>query len=286
MTGMFMRNMIRILLLSLLSVGVGADELERLPKWELGLGLAAVNLPDYPGADQSQSYVLPFPYIIYRGARLKAGREGLRGLLFESKRWDLDISAGGSLPVNSEDNRAREGMNDLNVSLELGPSLRLKFIDTPDQKLQLRLNVRALLAADDFPALDYEGWLFNPELRWRKHYGDSLILGAGMQLRYGSKAYHDYFYGVAPQFATATRPVYRSERGYNSLGVNGFAALKLDQNWRVTASLGYYDLQDAVFNDSPLFRKNSGAYFGISLSRILWRSESTVGPARIDDIAL
>jgi outer membrane protein len=286
MTGMFMRNMIRILLLSLLSVGVGADELERLPKWELGLGLAAVNLPDYPGADQSQSYVLPFPYIIYRGARLKAGREGLRGLLFESKRWDLDISAGGSLPVNSEDNRAREGMNDLSVSLELGPSLRLKFIDTPDQKLQLRLNVRALLAADDFPALDYEGWLFNPELRWRKHYGDSLILGAGMQLRYGSKAYHDYFYGVAPQFATATRPVYRSERGYNSLGVNGFAALKLDQNWRVTASLGYYDLQDAVFNDSPLFRKNSGAYFGISLSRILWRSESTVGPARIDDIAL
>ncbi|MBQ0797430.1 MipA/OmpV family protein [Zhongshania sp.] len=281
-----MRNMIRILLLSLLSVGVGADELERLPKWELGLGLAAVNLPDYPGADQSQSYVLPFPYIIYRGARLKAGREGLRGLLFESKRWDLDISAGGSLPVNSEDNRAREGMNDLSVSLELGPSLRLKFIDTPDQKLQLRLNVRALLAADDFPALDYEGWLFNPELRWRKHYGDSLILGAGMQLRYGSKAYHDYFYGVAPQFATATRPVYRSERGYNSLGVNGFAALKLDQNWRVTASLGYYDLQDAVFNDSPLFRKNSGAYFGISLSRILWRSESTVGPARIDDIAL
>ncbi|WP_339675417.1 MipA/OmpV family protein [uncultured Zhongshania sp.] len=281
-----MRNMIRILLLSLLSIGVGADELERLPKWELGLGLAAVNLPDYPGADQSQSYVLPFPYIIYRGARLKAGREGLRGLLFESKRWDLDISAGGSLPVNSEDNRAREGMNDLSVSLELGPSLRLKFIDTPDQKLQLRLNVRALLAADDFPALDYEGWLFNPELRWRKHYGDSLILGAGMQLRYGSKAYHDYFYGVAPQFATATRPVYRSERGYNSLGVNGFAALKLDQNWRVTASLGYYDLQDAVFNDSPLFRKNSGAYFGISLSRILWRSESTVGPARIDDIAL
>jgi len=281
-----MRNMIRILLLSLLSVGVGADELERLPKWELGLGLAAVNLPDYPGADQSQSYVLPFPYIIYRGARLKAGREGLRGLLFESKRWDLDISAGGSLPVNSEDNRAREGMNDLNVSLELGPSLRLKFIDTPDQKLQLRLNVRALLAADDFPALDYKGWLFNPELRWRKHYGDSLILGTGMQLRYGSKAYHDYFYGVAPQFTTATRPVYRSERGYNSLGVNGFAALKLDQNWRVTASLGYYDLQGAVFNDSPLFRKNSGAYFGISLSRILWRSESTVGPARIDDIAL
>ncbi|WP_269621221.1 MipA/OmpV family protein [Zhongshania sp. BJYM1] len=268
------------------SVFADNDDNERLPKWEIGAGLATLHLPDYPGADQSQSYTLPFPYIIYRGSRLKAGRDGLRGLLFESKRWDLDISAGGSLPVNSEDNRAREGMNDLNVSLELGPSLRLKFIDTPDQKLQLRFNMRALLAADDFPALDYEGWLFNPELRWRRHYDDRVILGAGIQLRYGDKTYHNYFYGVAPQFATANRPAYQAERGYNSVGINGFAALKLDRNWRATASVGYYDLHDAAFDDSPLFRKNSGAYFGISLSRILWRSETTVGPARIDDIAL
>ena len=220
------------------SVFADNDDNERLPKWEIGAGLATLHLPDYPGADQSQSYTLPFPYIIYRGSRLKAGRDGLRGLLFESKRWDLDISAGGSLPVNSEDNRAREGMNDLNVSLELGPSLRLKFIDTPDQKLQLRFNMRALLAADDFPALDYEGWLFNPELRWRRHYDDRVILGAGIQLRYGDKTYHNYFYGVAPQFATANRPAYQAERGYNSVGINGFAALKLDRNWRATASVG------------------------------------------------
>ncbi|MBW2941141.1 MipA/OmpV family protein [Zhongshania aquimaris] len=281
-----MRNMIRILLLSLLSIGVGADELERLPKWELGLGLAAVNLPDYPGADQSQSYVLPFPYVIYRGARLKAGREGLRGLLFESKRWDLDISAGGSLPVNSDDNRARQGMDDLKVSLELGPSLRLKFVDEANEKIQLRFNLRALLAADDFPALDYEGWLFNPELRWRRHYGDRYVLGSSLQVRYGSAEYHDYFYGVAPQFATATRPSYRANRGYQSVGVNGFMAIKIDHNWRLTANVGYYDLHNAAFDDSPLFKRNSGAYFGLSISRILWRSQATVGPSRIDDIVL
>ncbi|WP_159269554.1 MipA/OmpV family protein [Zhongshania aliphaticivorans] len=276
----------RACLLLLISVSVNANEQERLPKWELGAGLATIHLPDYPGADQSQSYTLPFPYIIYRGARIKAGRDGLRGLLFQGSRWDLDISAGGSLPVNSEDNRAREGMDDLDISLELGPSLRLKFLDKPDHKIQFRLNLRALLAADDFPAMDYEGWLFNPELRWRKHYGERYLAGSTLQLRYGNSSYHDYFYGVAPQFATATRSAYQAERGYNSVGIRGFIAAKLDRNWRVTASLGYYDLHDAVFNDSPLFRKNSGAYFGLSISRILWRSSSTASPARIDKVEL
>lgn len=281
-----MSLVLRILVLLALSTAVYASDEQRLPKWELGVGLSAFSLPDYPSADQDQTYVLPFPYIIYRGERLKAGRDGLRGLLFESGRWDLDISAGGSLPVNSEDNRAREGMDDLNVSLELGPSLRFKFIDTPEQKIQLRLNLRALLAADDFPSLDYEGWLFNPELRWRQHYGECYVLGSSLQLRYGSRDYHNYFYGVAPRFVTASRPSYQAERGYNSAGVSAYAAAKLDRNWRITASVSYYDLHDAAFNDSPLFRKNSGAYIGFSISRILWRSKTTVGPARIDDVAL
>jgi outer membrane protein len=107
-----------------------AEELNTgmLPKWELGLGLAALSLPDYPGADQGRSYVLPFPYLIYRGERLKANRDGLRGLLFEHPRWDLDISAGGSLPVNSKDNRAREGMDDLDFSFEFGPLCALNYV--------------------------------------------------------------------------------------------------------------------------------------------------------------
>lgn len=284
-----MTYILRILLLQglvLVSMSAYADDVERLPKWELGAGLAAASFPDYPGSDQNRSLVLPYPSVIYRGSRIRAGRDGLRGMLFKGKRWDLDVSAGGSLSVNSEDNRAREGMNDLGISLEFGPSLRLKFIDETDQKLQLRFNLRALLVADDFPALDYEGWLFNPELRWRRHYGERYILGSSLEMRYANRAYHDYFYGVASQFATPTRPEYRGQRGYSSVGVSGFVTKKLDQNWRASVRLGYYDLHDVAFNDSPLFRKNSGAFFGLSISRVLWRSEATVGPARIDDITL
>ncbi len=248
-----------------------------LPKWELGAGVAGLSLPDYPGADQSSSYVLPFPYIIYRGERIKADRDGLRGLLIEHRRWDLDISVGGSLPVNSSDNEARAGMESLDFSFELGPSLRFKFYDTPSQNLQLRFNLRALLAVDGFPAFNYEGWLFNPELRWRQHLTDSLTWGASLQMRYGSDDYHQYFYGVANRFATASRPAYQAEEGYNSSGFGLNLRWLANADWRLNVAAAYIDLHDASFNDSPLFKQNNGVYFGLSVSRILWRASTRVG---------
>jgi len=37
------------------------------PLWELAWGSASCGLPDYPGADVSRTYVLPWPYVVYRG---------------------------------------------------------------------------------------------------------------------------------------------------------------------------------------------------------------------------
>lgn len=262
----------------LLNSAVQAEDLKtgQLPRWELGGGLAFFHLPDYPGADQDRSYALPFPYVIYRGERLKADREGLRGMVFEHPLWDLDISAGGSLPVNSADNSAREGMDDLDFSFELGPSLRLKLHDSAMEKIQLRFNLRALLAVDDFPAMNYEGWMFNPELRWGRRLSDAFSMRASVQMRYGSADYHDYFYGVGPRYATAIRPVYRGSSGYNSSGAGLNLRWHAKSNWRVMLGLSYLDLHGASFEDSPLFRKNSGVYFGFSVSRILWRSSVKV----------
>ena len=268
----------------LFSIIVQAEDLsiDPLPRWELGAGLAAFSLPDYPSADQGRSYVLPFPYVIYRGERIKANREGLRGLLFEHRLWDLDISAGGSLPVNSEDNTAREGMDDLDFSFELGPSLRLKLQDTPVQSLQLRFNLRALLAVDGFPAMNYEGWVFNPELRWQQQLSEALSWGANLQTRYGSEDYHHYFYGVAPQFASPSRPAYQGAEGYNSSSAGLNVRWHVDPDWRISAALNYIDLHDASFNDSPLFKKNSGVYFSLSMARIFWRASSRVAVSPVD----
>jgi len=81
--------------------------------------------------DQSSPYAIPFPYLVYRGTFLKADRNGIRGTFFDSDRIELSLSLSASLPVNSDDNRARQGMPDLQPTVEFGPSLDLTLWRTP-----------------------------------------------------------------------------------------------------------------------------------------------------------
>src|SRR4051812_42777038 len=110
------------------------------PLWEAGLGVAALHFPDYRGSSESRTLAFPTPYVVYRGDFFKADRYGMRGVLFNTDRVDLNLSIGASLPVNSEDNQAREGMPDLKGSIELGPSLEVNLWRAGDRRA--RLDVR------------------------------------------------------------------------------------------------------------------------------------------------
>ena len=68
---------------------------ELRPEWEFGLGASAFTLPDYRGSDESRGYVLPFPYVIYRGERVRVDRQGMRGIFFESDRVEVVAVAVG-----------------------------------------------------------------------------------------------------------------------------------------------------------------------------------------------
>ncbi|HSF48456.1 MAG TPA: MipA/OmpV family protein, partial [Burkholderiales bacterium] len=95
---------------------VSADQ---LPLWEAGAGVAVLDFPDYRGSDERQTYLLPIPYVIYRGEILKVERQKVRGLLYTSEIAELDFSLSGSVPVRSDNNSARRGMPDLDPTLEL-----------------------------------------------------------------------------------------------------------------------------------------------------------------------
>ena len=88
----------------------GAASAEHQPLLEIGAGAAGISFPDYRGSSEQQTYVLPLPYIVYRGERFRADRDGIRGLLFDHPRVAFDVSMSGSVPVNSDDNPQREGM--------------------------------------------------------------------------------------------------------------------------------------------------------------------------------
>ena len=177
---------------------------EPLPLWEAGLGVAAVTLPDYRGADSSQTYVLPAPYFVYRGEFLKADRNGVRSTLFNTERVELNISLNATLPVSSKNNTVRQGMASLRPTVELGPTLSVNLwkADSGGMKLDLRTPLRTAVTIESSPR--QIGWLFAPNLNLdvRDPFGMSgwnlgMLAGPNFQ----SRRYNRYF-----RSATPTRP--------------------------------------------------------------------------------
>ena len=126
--------------------------------------MSGLSFPDYRGSDESRLYAIPFPYVVYRGTFLKADKDGVRGAFFDSDRVELNVSVGASVPVKSDDNRAREGMPDLQPTVEFGPALDLNLWRSDDRryKVDLRLPVRAAVTV--MGGMDGAGWEFSPRL--------------------------------------------------------------------------------------------------------------------------
>ena len=248
-----------------------------LPLWEAGAGVAVLDFADYRGSDERHTLILPLPYVIYRGDFLKADRESVRGQFYKDDRFDLHLSINGTIPVDSSDNSARRGMPDLDPTLEIGPNLTVNLLHTDSTRFNLRFPVRAVIATDLTHARD-EGWLFEPQLNvdfYDRFPGPGWNLGFAAGPIYGSRRYHNYFYGVATQFATAGRPAYEAPGGY--AGMQAIAALsKRYQSLWVGAFVRGDTLAGAVFDSSPLVKQKENYSVGIAMAWVFSRSSKMV----------
>lgn len=261
--------------LCLLAAPAAAEE---LPLWELGAGIGAFALPDYRGSDEGRGYLLPVPYVVYRGKFLKADRHGIRGTLFDSDRLDLNLSVAASLPVDSSRNTARSGMPDLEPSLELGPSLEIALWRAQDRRdvLALRLPLRAALTLEGSPRAI--GWAATPHLNLDLA-GRGALSGWNLGILagpiYGSRRQHQYFYGVAPQFATPARPAYDAPGGTAGLQFIAAASRRFDGFW-VGAFLRADTLRGAAFAASPLLKRDTYIAAGVGIAWVLGTSSRRV----------
>jgi outer membrane scaffolding protein for murein synthesis (MipA/OmpV family) len=264
-----MRQLLRFAFLSagLLAGQAHADE---LPLWEVGLGVAGLSFPDYRGSDQQRGYLLPLPYIQYRGDVFRIDREGAHGDFFRSDRFKLDISVNAGLPAKSSQNDARSGMPDIDPTIEAGPSLHvfLAHDTTRDRVWSLRLPLRAAVATD-LRHVQRVGWVFEPNLNFdAERIGGGWSFNAAIGPMYASQDYHDYYYEVEPAFATATRPAYNAQAGYSGSRVSLRASRRFPKFW-VGAFVRYDNLSGAVFTDSPLVKKNNSFMAGVGIAWIL-----------------
>jgi outer membrane protein len=246
---------------------------DKKPLWEYGVGAAGWYSPHYLGADQQQAYLIPVPYFVYRGEIIRADREGLRGLLFSSEYLDLRISGSASLPVNSEDNDAREGMDDLDFMVEAGPVLQVKLFNNDHQQLRFDLPVRAAFTlGSEF--LAHQGWTVNPRLCHEIEFQNwALTTTAGMV--FSDRRYHGYIYDVDRADVRADRSYFQSSSGFTA---NRFSAgiKRRFGDVYFGALVSYYDLSGSANNDSPLLRQDDYLSASLIFAWVLGESKKQV----------
>jgi outer membrane protein len=262
------RSAIAIALLAAVAGAAHADQ----PLWEAGVGVGVLRLPHYRGSDQSHTWVLPVPYFVYRGEFLRADREGARAVLVDAERLDVDISVAATAPTRSEDNRARAGMPDLAPTFEIGPNVNVTLLRGAQWKLQARLPVRAGFTLESGP--DMIGWLATPNLNLdvrTQGWNVGVLTGP----IFGTRRMNGYFYDVAPEFATASRPAYRAAGGYAGWRVVSGVSRRLGDFW-LGAFVAGDTVRGARFEDSPLVRKRGTLAFGLAVSWVFAQSGQRV----------
>jgi MipA family protein len=248
------------------------------PLWELCVVGGGIYTPDYPAADKNSLRSLALPYVVYRGDILRMGSDSIaKGVFIDNDYTELNVSLEASFNANSDDNGARQGMQDLDYLGEIGPQLKIKFGKLYGGKTELQLPVRAVVSTD-FRRFDHRGYLFNPRFYYQRQnvFNSAINVNSSIGSSFATKKLHQYFYRVEPRFATAVRPAYEADGGY--LGSAMTVGLSYSITDRVRAyvggQVGYYG--GAANEDSPLFRQkvNSSVHAGFTWS--LFQSEARV----------
>lgn len=274
-----MKNKSFLLLLILLNSLTFAQNPRRAggkePTLELGAGAVFGKVSHYPGSDQSNEILLPFPVLIYRGDRLRADEDGgVRTRFLHSDRFELNVSVGGSLPVSSKDNRIRQGMPKLNTLLELGPGFIFHFFNKHNsKKFKLSLNIpfRHVISTD-IKDTYFRGYVFNPLLYSFYDISESFSVFTSISGRWATQTYNDYLYTVDDQYVTSTRSRYEANSGH-VLMTYGMALIYDYKKFTLFSGISLNDASASANKNSPLFVKKRSFSTAIGFTYYFYASD-------------
>lgn len=254
---------------------------ELQPLWEFGIGGGYALTPNYPASSERNNIGLALPYVIYRGDIFRVGDGGgARAIVAEDSNWELDLSVGGAFSADSDEDGVRQGMPELDFLFEVGPQLIYLAYDEQDengwqQRLNIRFQARAVFSSD-FERINQRGYVFEPEIQWQQRGWptDDTALNIRFSVTFATEALHDYFYQVAPEFATEQRSEFDAGGGY--LGSNfsvGFS-FPITDNIRTFIGGSVSSHHGAANEDSPLFEEQLNWQAGIGFVWRLYASEA------------
>jgi outer membrane scaffolding protein for murein synthesis (MipA/OmpV family) len=254
---------------------------QQLPVFEVGIAGGGGSLPAYPASSQNQVRGLVVPYVIYRGSVLRADDGGVRARTSLADGIELSVSAAGGVNASSDDVTARQGMPDLQWLGEVGPNLRFILWRGENEAAPARLvvdtPVRAVFSTD-WSSVSFRGFTFAPDIAYERLHVFSqyarLRVSAGVL--FGTDAYGDYFYDVAPEYARPGRPAYNAQAGYVGARLTVSYRLPITERLSVVAGGRVENFSGSANADSPLYRSTWNATVVAGFAFSLWRSEARV----------
>ena len=232
-----------------------------------GLGFA-VRSEQSPYAGGGTRYDL-LPLYLYEGERvfLHGSRAGLKVFKADSQRVDFFVEQRFEGFPDDRIPPSLAGMAERGAGLDAGVSYRYR-------------QPWGTLGAE--VTHDIGGLSRGTELRLSYSYdwrAGALTLRPSLSVAARDARLNNYYYGVRPGEATATRPAYEPGSGINTtLGL--FGTYELTEGWRLLAGVSR-TLLDSKVQDSPIVRKSGqtavflGAAYDFGTHKRSWAEEST-----------
>ena len=253
---------------------------ENLPAlWQIRLVAFGQNFPAYPSSSDQNLTILPIPYPAYRGKILRFGEDMdnlANSRILHGDRVKLSIGLNASFAEDSDNLSVRTGMPDLDFLIEGGPELKIALKGGPDEdrEFKLSLQVRGAVSLDGLDPKG-RGFIFNPELAYLARD----LLGPRYELRFrvapawATSNYMNYFYGVAPEFATPSRPRFDASSGYLNteflVGLNR----KITDRLEFRGSVRLWVNKGAANDASPLYQRDYDRGIRLALFWTAWESK-------------
>ena len=125
-------------------------------------------------------------------------------------------------------------------------------------------------------SLKDKGISLEPELIFERSTGGGIRYSTSFGLVLGDERLADTFYGVAPAYATATRPAYKAQSGLIMSRLSLNLSQSLTPNLRVFGFARLTSVGGAPNSASPLVRQDMGSTVGFGLLYTLARSDARV----------
>lgn len=269
--------MLILILVTFLLGSVNASE-KPLPLWELGAGVLPFRADHYRGSPQNKLFTLPLVAYVYRGKTIEAESGYVRGHLFRfNEKLVIDMSLSLGLPVNSDANDLRDGMQDLDPTFELGPMVRYYLWKSKDAQhfVNLEMPYRAVYATN-LQYIDHVGYYAIPYLNYLSKaspetFGWAVDVSLGIQ--YGSSGFHNRFYAVNTPDVRPDRKYFKSASGYSGTQLAALVSKRIG-NVQVMPFVRYDYLDGAIYKDSPLYKNPHYTMFGVALIWYFAHSEN------------